>query len=72
MPRKKKQLGRPARGLPPRIDATGEEIAQVFMRTRPPGPPVDLEKVPPCSRTMLMPNLCCKECCYMWGSCRKC
>ena len=33
MPRKKKQLGRPARGLPPRIDATGEEIAQVFIRS---------------------------------------
>ena len=41
MPRKRKVRGRPARRLPPRIDATAEEIARVFMRTRPPGPAID-------------------------------
>lgn len=38
MPRKRKELGRPARPYPPLIDATAEELAQVFMRTAPPGP----------------------------------
>ena len=35
MPRKKKLLGRPNRPLPPRIDATPEEIARVMLTTRP-------------------------------------
>ena len=70
MPRKKKQWGRPARGLPPRIDATGEEIAQVLMRTRPPGPPVDLEKVyrcVSCEREVNYPDIL-----YRDGRCGKC
>lgn len=51
MPRKRKELGRPARPYPPRIDATAEEIARVFMRTAPPGPLIDEE----CT-------YCCDEC----------
>ena len=49
MPRKKKEIGRPARPLPPRIDATAEEIAQVFMRTPPPGPSIDESRVYRCA-----------------------
>lgn len=49
MPRKRKQLGRPARKLPPRIDATAEEIAQVFMRTPAPGPEIDESRVYRCA-----------------------
>lgn len=30
MPRKKKETGRPARPLPPRIDATPEQVAGAF------------------------------------------
>lgn len=70
MPRKKKQVGRPARGLPPRIDATAEEIAKVFMRTRPPGPPVDLEKVyccVVCKREVYYPEIL-----YRDGRCEGC
>lgn len=48
MARKRKELGRPARPYPPRIDATAEEIAQVFLRTSPPGPPIDEDKVYRC------------------------
>ena len=35
MPRKKKERGRPARPLPPRIDATPEEIAEAVFRVKP-------------------------------------
>ena len=45
MPRKRKERGRPARKYPPKIDATAEEIAQVFMRTPPPGPEIDESRV---------------------------
>ena len=48
MPRKRKERGRPARPLPPRIDATAEEIAQVFLRTPPPGPEIDESRVYRC------------------------
>ena len=51
MPKKRKEPGRPARGLPPRIDATAEEIAQVFLRTPPPGPVIDGAR-----------TYCCGEC----------
>ena len=30
MPRKRKELGRPARPLPPRVDATAEDMAQAM------------------------------------------
>ena len=48
MPRKRKELGRPARPLPPRVDATAEEIAQVFMRTPAPESEVDETRVYRC------------------------
>ena len=35
MPRKKKERGRPNKPLPPRIDATPDEIARVMLNTRP-------------------------------------
>jgi hypothetical protein len=56
--------------LPPRIDATAEEIAQVFMRTPPPGPPVDLEKVyrcVACEREVYYPEIL-----YRDGRCEDC
>ena len=70
MPRKKKALGRPARGYPPRIDATAEQIAQVFMRTPTPGAPVDTSKVyrcVDCERAVFYAEILyndrrCKEC----------
>ena len=48
MPRPKKRMGRPPRPLPPRIDASPEEIAEVFMRTPPPGPDIDFNEVYRC------------------------
>ena len=48
MPRKRKELGRPARPLPPRVDATAEEIAQVFTRTPAPRSEVDETRVYRC------------------------
>ncbi len=39
MPRKKKEMGRPSRPLPPKIDATPEEIARAVLNAgRPKGP----------------------------------
>ncbi len=35
MPRKKPERGRPARPLPPRIDATPERIAEVVLGAKP-------------------------------------
>ena len=70
MARPKKERGRPARGLPPRIDATAEEIAQVFMRAKPPGPAVDLEKVyqcVDCERVVYWPEIL-----YRDGRCEGC
>ncbi len=51
MPRKRKELGRPVRPYPPRIDATAEEIAQVFLRTAPPRPAINEDA-----------TYCCTEC----------
>ena len=48
MARKRKELGRPARPFPPRVDATPEEIAQVFMRTSALGSEVDETRVYHC------------------------
>ena len=70
MARPKKERGRPARGYPPRIDATAEEIARVFMRTKPPGPEVDLEKVyrcVECEREVYWPEIL-----YRDGQCEDC
>ena len=70
MPRKKKEMGRPARGLPPRIDATAEEIAQKFLRAAPPGPPLDTTRVyrcADCQRAVYYP-----ETLYRDGRCEDC
>ena len=70
MAKPKKERGRPARGYPPRIDATAEEIAQVFMRAKPLGPAVDLEKVylcVDCERTVEWPEIL-----YNDGRCEDC
>ena len=48
MARKRKERGRPVRPYPPRIDATAEESAQVFLRTPPPGPEIDEDRVYRC------------------------
>ena len=70
MPRKKKPLGRPAKGYPPRIDATAEEISQVFMRTKPSGPPVGLEKIYRCVKCER--EVCYPEILYRDGRCGDC
>ena len=57
MSRKRKELGRPARPLPPRVDVTAEEIARVFMRTAPPGPVIDEDRIYRCGE-------CGREVCY--------
>lgn len=70
MARPKKERGRPVRGYPPRIDATAEEIAQVFMRAKPPGPVVDVEKVyrcVACERVVEWPEIL-----YQGGQCDDC
>ena len=70
MPRRKKPMGRPSRPLPPRIDATAEEIADVFMRTPPPGPVVDYNKVyrcGECNRVVAYPEVL-----YRDGKCENC
>ena len=70
MPRKEKQRGRPARGLPPRIDAAPEEIAQVFMRSMTPGPAVDYSKVYRCGECQREVNY--PEVLYRDGRCGDC
>ena len=70
MPRKKKVLGRPARGMPPRIEATPEEIARKFLRTPPPGPALDTSKVyrcGECQRAVYYPEVL-----YQDGRCEEC
>jgi len=41
MPRAKKERGRPAKPLPPRIDASAEEIAHVVLNAGRPKGPID-------------------------------
>ena len=48
MARKRKEQGRPVRPYPPRIDVTAEDIARVFLRTPPPGPEIDEDRVYRC------------------------
>ena len=70
MAKSKKESGRPAKGYPPRIDATAEEIPQVFMRTKQSGPKVDFEKVyrcVECERVVEWP-----EKLYRDGRCEEC
>ena len=49
MPRTKKQRGRPARPLPPRIDATPEELARAVLSVGRPTKAVDDSKVYRCT-----------------------
>lgn len=70
MPRQKKPRGRPARPLPPRVDATPDELAELFMRTPPPGPKVDIERVyrcVDCQRVVEWPEIL-----YRNGKCEQC
>jgi hypothetical protein len=56
--------------LPPRIDATAEEVARVFMQARPPGPEVDFEQVyrcRVCERPVYFPEIL-----YNDGRCEEC
>ncbi len=62
MPRKKKERGRPARPLPPRIDATAEEIAEKVLRAKPSrrfdAPPARLEyHCGKCERLVAYPEI---------------
>lgn len=50
MPRSKKPRGRPGRPLPPRIDATAEEVARFVLNRPPPGPEVDPSQTYVCLR----------------------
>ena len=70
MPRQKKARGRPAKPLPPRVDATAEELAERFFRTPSPGPAVDLKKVyrcGECERVVAFPEVL-----YRDGKCEQC
>ena len=72
MPRKKKARGRPARLLPPRIDATAEEIAERILQVRPrrkfSDPPAQIEyKCGECDRLVGYP-----ETLYQDGLCLDC
>ena len=69
MPRKKRELGRPARGYPPRIDATVDELVEAFFRA-PPGAGVDEPKVyrcVDCKRAVYYPEIL-----YRDGRCEEC
>ena len=68
MPRKKKARGRPIRPLPPRTDATVDELVEAFFR--PTGPAVDFKKVYQCvvcERVVTFPDIL-----YRDGKCEQC
>ena len=72
MPRKKKERGRPSRLLPPRIDATAEEIAEKVLQVKPKrkftDPPAEIEyKCGKCTRLVAYP-----ETLYQDGLCWNC
>ena len=72
MPRQKKPRGRPARPLPPRIDATAEEIAEKVLRVKPKrrftDPPMQIEyKCGQCNRLVGYPEVM-----YQDGLCQGC
>lgn len=70
MPRAKKERGRPARGYPPRIDATPDQLAEVLLRAGRPKQDVDDSRVyrcAECQREVYYPETlyndgCCPEC----------
>ena len=62
--------GRPARAMPPRIDADAETIAERFMQMKPPGPAVDFQTVyrcAECKRKVEWPDIL-----YDDGKCEGC
>ena len=70
MPRSKKQRGRPPQPLPPRIDATAEEVARVLLNRPPSGPEVDVEQIYTCGvcvRPVHFPEIL-----YNDGRCEEC
>ena len=72
MPRKKRQRGRPAHPLPPRIDTTAEEIAERVLQVKPKhrftDPPARIEyKCGQCNRLVAYPEVL-----YRDGLCRGC
>lgn len=70
MPRQKKVRGRPAKPLPPRVDASAEELAERFFRTQSPGPAVDFNKTyqcGACERVVTFPEVL-----YRDGKCEQC
>ena len=72
MPRKKKPRGRPARPLPPRIDATAEEIADRVLQVKPKrkfsDSPAQIEyKCGKCTRLVAYPEIL-----YQDGLCGGC
>ena len=72
MPRQKKQRGRPPRLLPPRIDATAEEIAERVLQVRPKrrfnDPPAQIGyKCGECNRLVAYPEIL-----YQDGLCSGC
>ena len=70
MSRSRKPRGRPPRPLPPRIDATAEEVARVFLQARPPGPEMDPDQTyhcRNCKRSIYFPEIL-----YNDGRCEKC
>ncbi len=70
MPRKKKELGRPVRGYPPRIDATPEQLARVLLNAGRSTKPIKGNKVyrcVDCDRAVYYP-----ETLYNDGRCPEC
>ena len=70
MPRTKKQRGRPARPLPPRIDTTPEELARVVLAAGRPTKAVDDSNVyrcMACGRPVQWPEML-----YNDGQCEGC
>ena len=69
MPRAKKQRGRPPRPLPPRIDATAEEVARVLLSR--PAPVGEVEertyRCSACQRPVYFPEVL-----YSDGQCQDC
>ena len=56
--------------LPPRVDASAEELAERFFRTQSPGPAVDFNKIyqcGACERVVTFPEVL-----YMDGKCEQC
>ena len=76
MPRKKNPRGRPSRPLPPRIDATAEEIAEKVLRVKPKrrftDPPAEIKyKCGQCNRLVAYRRLCTRTACARVATARR-